>query len=133
MRVALFLIVFLVGFSALAGPDGTICIAPVTKAMMTDVQAYPADETPRKLKFAFSVQLDSQPWIDVPGRTGVRVSKLAAGRKHLVRIRDAGETIESFTFTFEKRGGRDLCLSFSPFYATWSLEPSNRRGICRCK
>lgn len=133
MRLAFVLLAAFAATRTASGTDGTICIAPVTKAMMTDVQAYPGDREPRKLKFAFSVQLDKRPKIDVPAEKGVRLLNVTTGSKHLIRIRDAGELIESFFFTFEERGGADLCLSFTPFYATWSLDTADQRSWCLCK
>ena len=108
-------------------------MAPVTKEMTGGAQAYPADGMPRKLTYRLTVQIDKQELVDVSRETGVKITGLRLRKRHLVRIRDAGKTIESFFFTFEDRGSPDLCLWLTPFYQTWSLSPPEKRPWCKCK
>ena len=59
---------------------------------------------------------------------------LETGRRHRLVIRDAGRPIESFSFSFEGRGGTLLCLAYGPWYQTWTLDPPHPGAKwCRCK
>jgi hypothetical protein len=88
----------------------------------------------RAFKYQFSIQIDDGELISVPvGSGSVLVSGLSIAKKHHVIIRDAGTPIESFSFTFQSRGGSNLCLSYGVVYQTWSLEPKPKHAKwCTC-
>jgi hypothetical protein len=128
--VVLLLPLFRIG----AEPTGSICVAPLhpkTKAIDHD---YPAGKAPREYRYQFTVQVDSLQPVAVGAQSPILISAVPTGRSHRVVIRDAGRPIESFHFSFEKRGALRLCLSYAPWYQTWSLEPVrlNDRS-CRCQ
>jgi len=102
--------------------SGRVCIAPldVERARQLD-HDYPDGRAPREFRYEFSVQFDTAAPIDVPADEAVLVT-FDTGRRYQVQIRDAGRIIESFYFTFEERG-LELCLSYSPWYQTWQLDP----------
>ena len=113
--------------------EGRVCVAAlnVARASETDPD-HAGNKAPREFKYQFTVQFDENEAIGVPIKTPRSVA-LATGHRHLVRVRDAGELIESFYFTFEERG-KDLCLSYTSWYQTWLLDPP-RPGAswCTCK
>jgi hypothetical protein len=89
----------------------------------------------REHTYEFSVQIDKNEPIVIPKSGPPQlVSDIALGGPHLVILRDGGDVIESFRFTFESRGGSHLCLSYTPWYQTWQLDPP-RPGAswCRCE
>jgi len=73
------------------------------------------------------VKIDRREVIPVTKVGAVRIAGLDMWRKHVVRVFDGSHLIESFYFTFRDRGANDLCLSFTPLYRTWSLQPPERR------
>ena len=111
---------------------GTVCIAPVTDAMIAADRGDPRGPSPRR-DFHFNVQFDNGKRVDVPRVKGLPMSGLAIGKRHLVRIRDGEKLIESFFFTFKDRGSTNLCLSYGPWYETWDLSAPGRRRWCRCQ
>jgi hypothetical protein len=106
---------------------GTVCVASLpARARETD-HDFPGGKAARELKYRFTVQFDSLKPVVVPSEKGTQI-ELPLKTKHRVIIRDDGKPIESFWFAFENRGGRHLCLSYTPWYQTWSLRP--RRCTC---
>lgn len=117
--------------AAASSPTGTVCIAPVTAAMRaTDVGAAPGNR-PVQLKYEFYVGIDARKKVPVSDSTGVLVKSLSSS-KHMVRIWDGSQQIESFFFTFRQKGSNHLCLWFTPFYRSWSLGLPDGRPECRC-
>ena len=118
------------------GPSmGTICMAPLDSQSKTIDHDLPENEPQRREpSYEFSVQIDRQEPVPIPKDGKPRsISPLALDAKHIVRIRDAGQLIESFWFTFQERGDTTLCLSYGPWYQTWSLEPRGRAPWCDCR
>jgi hypothetical protein len=114
------------------GVEGFICLAPLPKHAKALDHDYPGGKAPREYQYQFAVQFDEGEKIDIPQDEPRPVSGLAVGKKHAVRIYDADELIESFSFTFEARGSKELCLSYGPWYQTWTLDPP-RPGAHWCK
>lgn len=114
--------------------SGTICIAPVTEQMRKADPADPRGTTPRR-QFNFSVQVDSGARVHVPAGEPLALRGLELRKTHLVRIFDGPRVVESFRFTFERKGNM-LCLSYGSWgswYATWDLSPPGRRSWCNCR
>ena len=113
---------------------GSICLAPLPEHARSADHDYPGGNAPREYSYQFSVQVDFAAPVKVPERAPVLMDGIALGITHRVVIRDAGRVIESFRFTFEKRGSNHLCLAYGPWYQTWSLEPpSARQSWCKCQ
>jgi hypothetical protein len=119
--------------AARAASKGSICVAAVTEEMRKSDQGDPTGQGRSALKYQFTVKIDRGERILVPKLNAVRLAGLDTDRKHEVRIFDGADLIESFFFTFRSRGANDLCLSFSPFYRTWSLQPPGRQPWCKCR
>jgi hypothetical protein len=61
------------------------------------------------------------------------IAGLDLRKRHLMVIRDSSQPIESFYFTFESRGSSRLCVSYTPWYQTWQLDPPRPRAWwCDC-
>ena len=113
---------------------GSICVAPLPKEAQRMDHDFPGGKARRQYTYQFTVQVDSQKPVDVGTETGVLIAELQTGEQHRVVIRDAGKVIESFSFTFEKRGSPHLCLAYGPWYQSWSLEPPQPGWRwCRCE
>ena len=110
---------------------GRICIAPLPKGAKEADHDYPDGRAPREYSYEFTIQVDERPPVSVPADDPVVIAGLDNSEKHLVEIRDGDQLIESFWFTFAKRGAGDLWLTYTPWYQTWSLEPA-RPGGKRC-
>ena len=110
--------------------SGRICVAPVRD----DAKSLDAETGNRRgyVSYEFSVRIDREEWFRVPADGPRWIRGIDLGRKHLVSIRDGDRLIESFWFTFEGRGGPELCLSYGPWYQTWLLEPPFNRPWCQC-
>jgi hypothetical protein len=113
--------------------SGKVCIAPITSEMRASDHGDPTGTHARELKYDFYIQIDSRKRVAVSKDRGISVSGLSSENKHTVRIWDGEDVIESFFFTFKERGGKNLCLSFTPFYHTWSLGPPERGPWCKCR
>jgi|GEM_PF-1143674 len=112
------------------GTSGSICVATLPE----DVE--PRDrENPvfRRFRYTFTIQVDKREPVPLSKKETAFIDNLDLDKRHLVIIRDTGEIIESFYFTFEERGASHLCLSYGPWYQTWRLEPPLNRKWCRCK
>lgn len=111
---------------------GSICVAPLPRHAEELDHDYPGGKAPREFTYRFSVQIDQAEPVDVADDDPLRVAGLELSRTHQVIIRDDGTKIASLRFTFEERG-HDLCLSYTPWYQTWQLDPP-RPGAwwCRC-
>ena len=115
-----------------ASSTGKICIAPLPEYAREADHDYPGGRAPREYSYDFSVQIDSEKPVPVPNDKPVLVTGLDVRSKHMVRIRDGEQTIESFWFSFSNRGSNELCLAYGPWYQTWSLDPP-RPGAKWCK
>jgi len=119
-----------------AAPEmGRVCIAPLpADARRVDHDLSGGRPQKREHQYQFTVSIDGAPPVDVKHATpGTYIRDLALGRRHRVVIRDGSKRIESFSFTFEAKRSRDLCLSYGPWYQTWHLELSTPRAKwCRC-
>ena len=117
--------------SQIAGA-GSICIAPPDRPASGEKSlANPAGGNPIS---TYSVQVDKMSPTVASNDRSVRISSIATGRKHLVKIIGDGKVVQSFWFSFSKFKTRDLCLFFNSLYETWSLwDGKEGRAICRCK
>lgn len=116
--------------------EGQVCVAALPpRAKQTDHDLSGGKAQRREPSYLFSVQIGVGDRVEL-SRSGkaALVSGLSPGQRHKVLIRDGAEVIESFSFTFEEKRSQRLCLAYTPFYQTWSLEParSNFSG-CRCE
>ena len=111
---------------------GSICIAPPDKATSGEKSlANPAGGNPIS---AYSIQVDKMSPVVASNDRPVRISSIATGRKHLVKIIGDGKVVQSFWFNFSTFKTKDLCLFFNSLYETWSLwDGKEGRAICRCK
>jgi hypothetical protein len=114
--------------------EGFICLATLPNSAQAQDHDYPGGKAPREYQYKFAVQFDEGERVEIPRDTPHPVSGLAARKNHVVRIYDADRLIESFSFTFEARGAKELCLSYTPWYQTWQLDPP-RPGAkwCKCR
>jgi hypothetical protein len=132
---ALALVGLLTGASS-ASEEGTICVAPLPDhAESSDHDTGDGKPQRREPAYEFTVEFDRGEAIPIAkGQPARLVTGLQLGESHLVVIRDAGVVIESFRFTFESRGDSRLCLTYTPWYQTWQLDPP-RPGAswCRCE
>ena len=134
MLKALALVLLLVAALRIgAESTGSICVAPLHPKAKAIDHDYPAAKAPREYRYQFTVQVDSLPPVAVGAQAPALIAAVPTGVSHRVVIRDAGRPIESLHFSFEKRGASRLCLSYAPWYQTWSLEPvrPNDRS-CTC-
>ena len=102
---------------------GSICIAALPKNAREIDHDLPGGRALREYSYSFAVQLDSRKPVQVRTDSPTLLEHITIGKQHRIVIRDAGKAIESFRFTFEKRGSPNLCLWYGPWYQTWSLEP----------
>lgn len=110
--------------------SGSICVATLPE----DVEPRDRDNPVfRRFRYTFTIQVDKREPVPVSKEETAFIDNLDLDKRHLVIIRDAGEIIESFYFTFEERGASHLCLSYGPWYQTWRLAPPLNRKWCRCK
>ena len=128
----LLIAMLVVAASGRATEAGTICIAPLPANARESDRNYPGGKSPREFSYDFSVQLDDRTPVPLPKALPFLTTNVPVKRKHRIVIRDSGRVIESFTFTLEARGSRHLCLSYTPWYQTWSLERPGRRPWCQC-
>ena len=134
MRSAILIVLvgLLLPAAAASSNTGSICVAPISAEDRAADRSDPTGNRTRELKYDFFVQIGKQEKVKVPTDKGVLITELTLRGKHLIRIWDGDELIESFYFTFKDRGGSNLCLYFVPFYRTWRLDPPERRPWCRC-
>jgi hypothetical protein len=134
-RIAVILMVASFSASDLAASakQGSICVAPLPVKARESDHDYPEGKAPREFTYNFAIRVDDRKGVALPTHAAIRIDALELRRKHRVRISDGNRTIESFSFTFEARGSRNLCLSYTPWYQTWSLEPPGLRPWCNCK
>ncbi len=124
--------------SILAGGEreGRVCVAPLPQDVSrADRDLAGGKPQKREPQYKFTVAIDGGTPVRIDEGAGPRsIGGLVSGRRHRVVIRDDGETIESFWFTFEAKGSDDLCLAYTPWYQTWQLDPP-RPGAkwCRCE
>ncbi len=116
---------------------GGVCIAPISShAERVDHDMPGGVPQKRRHTYEFTVQIDKSQPLAIPGAGSkpILLGGLSRTDRHLVTIRDAGKLIESFWFKFDERGADRLCLSYTPWYQTWQLDPP-RRGAswCRCE
>jgi hypothetical protein len=115
--------------------EGSICLAPLPENTKAADHDLPGNRVQRREPaYKFTVQIDERDPVPIPtdGRP-LQLPPLPLGAKHLIKIRDAGELIESFFFTFEARGGNRLCLGYGPWYQTWFLDLPGRKPWCQCQ
>jgi len=118
-----------------AEPDaksGSLCVARLSDTAEAVDRDFPDGKPRRQFQYQFAVEINGRPPVAVSRESSQLISGLPTGVTHRIRILDAGEVIESFAFTFEKRGSNHLCLSYTPWYQTWSLEKPGRRPWCKC-
>jgi hypothetical protein len=102
---------------------GSICVAPVKDD--GDPRGYFSDH--------FRVRVGRGRWHRVPSNVPALISDLSLEDRHLVTIRDADKTVESFWFRFDEFESRELCLWYKSWYRTWSLwDAANGGAKCRC-
>ena len=111
---------------------GSICIAPLPENARELDRGYPGGKAPREYSYEFAIQIDDRQPVRVAEATSRLVTGLSLGKRHRARIYDGKRIIESFHFTFEKRGSEHLCLFYTPWYQTWSLEKPDNRPWCKC-
>ncbi len=110
---------------------GTVCVGRVSEPTTGDRSL--SNPTGGNRSWAYSVQVDDLPARAVSAQHGVRFAQLGLDARHLVRIRNNGELMTSFRFTFERYGEASLCLWFNPLYETWSLWPMRDAAhLCSC-
>jgi hypothetical protein len=122
----------LAGFAASPAKRGSICVAPLPSNAKEMDHDYPGGRAPREYTYHFAVRVDDREAVLVSQHGAFRIADLEVGMKHHVRINDGARSIESFWFTFEARKSRSLCLSYGPWYQTWSLEDSRKGLKCGC-
>jgi hypothetical protein len=111
---------------------GSICIAPPDKP--TSGEKSLANPAGGNSISTYSIQVDKMSPVAASNDSPVRISSIATGRKHLVRIMGDGKVIQSFWLNFSRFKTKDLCLFFNSLYETWSLwDGKEGRAICRCK
>jgi hypothetical protein len=129
-------IVSFLSVATVAMAAGRICLAPLAddaKALDHDMPGGVPQK--RTQLYEFSVRIDDREAVPVPRKSESSrfIDDLDPLSRHLIAIQDGGKVIESFWFTFEQRGGSDLCLTYTPWYQTWQLEPPRRKSSeCRC-
>ncbi len=98
---------------------GSICIAPPDRPTSGEkTLANPAGGNPIS---TYSIQVDKMSPVVASNDRPVRISSIATGRKHLVKIIGDGKVVQSFWFNFSQFKTKDLCLFFNSLYETWSL------------
>jgi len=133
MKYAIAAALLLIPAQVWAQQTGSICVAAVTTQMRESDHGDPTGRRPRILKYEFSIQIDSRERLVVPKDKPQRLVGFDLKKRHAVKIFDGADLIESFFFTFKNQGAENLCLFFTPFYQTWSLQPPDRRPWCKCK
>ena len=122
-------------FASEPSDKGRICVRPIHKLAPAADHDMPGG-TPQRREphYEFSVQIGERPPIQIPiDGSSQLVKRLPLADRHTVVIRDRDEIIESFHFRFEARGGTYLCLSYTPWYQTWQLDPPRSpKKTCGC-
>ena len=116
--------------------SGRICIAPLSRNVPAlDHDMPEAKPQRREPTYDFFVQVDNSDRVPVPkGSRPTLLGGIPLGQIHKILIYDGKELIESFRFTFEKRGANELCLSYGSWYQTWTLDvPRPNAKWCGCK
>src|SRR2546423_71238 len=93
---------------------GSVCIAPVPRPTSGEKSLY--NPTGGNSVSVYSVQIDDRPMVVTSDNSSLKISGLALGRKHLVKIIGDGELKESFRFKFSSYSSNKLCLWFKPLY-----------------
>src|SRR5688500_11835688 len=83
---------------------GSICIAPLPEGARQLDHDYPGGKALREYSYEFAIQIDDRKRVPVPDTTSHLLGGLALGTRHRARIYDGNRVIESFFFTFERRG-----------------------------
>ena len=124
----------LAGEPAKVGGAGRICVAPLPKQAAEIDKEYRGRKPRREYTYRFAVKVDAGDWVELPREHGQAIEGIPAGRSHTVQVRDGDQLIETFSFTFEEKHALDLCLSYTPWYQTWRLEPPPPRAWwCKCE
>ena len=131
--LVLFAVTYAVAGAAATDDLGTICVAPLPSAARAMDHEYPGGKAPHEYTYDFSIQVDEQRPVALSQTEPLLISGLEIRKEHRVRVRDRSKVIESFSFTFKSRGSTKLCLSYTPWYQTWSLEKPARRPWCKCR
>ena len=83
--------------------------------------------------FTYSVQVDDGRIIELPLNQSVRYAGISRGKRHVIKIRNRDEVVESFQFSFEEYESDHLCLWFKALYQSWSLWRQSESGhLCQC-
>ena len=121
---------------AVTASEGSVCVATLDpdKARRDDHDMPDGRPQRRGHSYKFSVQIDELAPVEVPVNAPVLISGLDARERHRVIVRDDDIRIESFFFSFADGTALELCLSYTPWYQTWQLDPP-RPGTpwCRCE
>ena len=116
--------------------NGTLMIAPLHSSAREADHDMPGEQPQRREPcYEFAISIDDRDPVVLPeaGSSAAVVTELDADKPHLVVIRDAGEQIESFWFSFESRGALRLRLEYHPWYQVWTLDrPGLDKKACRC-
>jgi hypothetical protein len=139
MRGTRLLLVALIAVTSYASADavgaqrkGSVCVAPLPERARELDHDYPGGKAPREYLYEFAIQIDDGKPVRISDSTAQLLAGLTVKNRHRVRIYDRDKVIESFYFTFEKRGSEHLCISYTPWYQTWSLEKPRNRPWCKC-
>jgi hypothetical protein len=139
MRGTRLLLVALVAVTLFARADavaaertGSVCVAPLPERARELDRDYPDRKALRAYTYEFAIQIDDGKAVRMSDSTAQLLAGLALASRHRVRIYDGDNVIESFYFAFEKRGSEHLCLWYTPWYQTWSLEEPQNRPWCKC-
>ena len=126
------LLSFGVAVHAQSKAAGSICIAAPDKP--TSGEKSLANAAGGNPISTYSIQIDRMSRVVASNDGPVRISSIATGRKHRVKIIGDGKLVQSFWFNFSTFKTKDLCLFFNSLYETWSLwDGKEGRAICRCK
>jgi len=126
------LLSFGVAVHAQSKAAGSICIAAPDKP--TSGEKSLANAAGGNPISTYSIQIDRMSRVVASNDGPVRISSIATGRKHRVKIIGDGKLVQSFWFNFSTFKTKDLCLFFNALYETWSLwDGKEGRAICRCK
>ena len=112
---------------------GDICIGPIPSPN-TDMKACEFNPEWCKEKHEHSIQIDNGTILSLPYGENKKYEKIETGKRHLIKIRDKGNIIESFWFSFEEYHTESLCVWFNDLYLTWSMwRQKNGNHLCKCE
>jgi len=111
--------------------DGRLCVGPVPEP--NDGRLSLGNPSGGARSFAYSVQVDDGRIIELPLNQSVRYAGISRGKRHVIKIRNRDQVVESFQFSFEEYETDHLCLWFKALYQSWSLWRQRESGhLCQC-